>query len=205
MVKDYKRRKPSCAGLQSAIYKKIHPLLHVDTFHKTIAKRLCVLSPSTELPRDFDFMVLKNHMSRLPASKAFALVRTLSNGWTTSSRMHEPCIRSCFFGCHNSRDELAHYLSCTRLWRSVKSVLKPPLIPLSSDYFPLILGDTLEKLVLREFSSFRVNIVVAVSFAYHHMRNQHLATIDNLHRSGDVSGLASLLREILSAAFRRVI
>ena len=177
----------------------------MDTFHKTIAKRLCVLSPLTELPRDFDFMVLKNHMRRLPASKAFALVRTLSNGWTTSSRMHEPFIRSCFFGCHNSRDELAHYISCKRLWRSVKSVLKPPLIPISSDYSILIRGDTLERLVLREFSVHRVNILVALSFAYHHMKNQHLATIDRLDRSRDVAGVSLLLKEVLTASFRRIL
>ena len=164
MVKDYKKGKPSCAGLQSAVYRKICPMLLVDTFHKTIAKRLCVLSPSTELPHDFDFLVLKNHMSRLPSSKAFALVRTWSNAWITSSRMHDLVVRSCFFGCHNSRDELAHYVSCNRLWRAVRSVLKPPLIQISSDYFPLIGGDTSESLVLREFSIFCVNIMVALSF-----------------------------------------
>ena len=39
-------------------------------------------------------------------------IKTISNGWCTSSRFHEPIRYSCIFGCDEARDELRHYLCC---------------------------------------------------------------------------------------------
>ena len=58
---------------------------------------------------------LKPLLSSLPLSTPMALIRTWSNGWFTSIRMHESMALPCIFGC-DADDTLDHYLKCDILW-----------------------------------------------------------------------------------------
>jgi len=51
---------------------------------------------------------------------ACAIIKTWSNAWTTSSRMHEAETLPCVFGC-GGVDSLEHYLCCESLWTIVIS------------------------------------------------------------------------------------
>ena len=44
-----------------------------------------------------------------------AVIKTLTNGWTTTDRMNEDVILDCIFGCGGD-DTLCHYLRCDILW-----------------------------------------------------------------------------------------
>ena len=63
----------------------------------------------------FFALELKPLISSLPLSTPMALIRTWSNGWFTSVRMHEPIALPCIFGC-DAGDTLHHYLKCDVLW-----------------------------------------------------------------------------------------
>ena len=66
---------------------------------------------------------LKHLLLPLPHSTPMCLLRTWSNGWCTSNRMHEPKALPCFFGCE-ADDDLCHYLKCEVLWTCVYSCFK---------------------------------------------------------------------------------
>ena len=50
-------------------------------------------------------------------------LKAIGGGWTTSSRMHEPIVLPCLFGCIDSKDEFRHYMICPILWQLVKEAL----------------------------------------------------------------------------------
>ena len=58
---------------------------------------------------------LKHLLSSLPLSTPMTLIRTWSNGWFTSIRMHESIALPYIFGC-DAEDNLDHYLKCDTLW-----------------------------------------------------------------------------------------
>ena len=43
---------------------------------------------------------------------ALAWLKTITNGWCTSTRMHEPVHLKCIFGCRDAKDCISHYLKC---------------------------------------------------------------------------------------------
>jgi len=53
---------------------------------------------------------------------AMAWFKTVTNAWCTSSRMHEPTILKCIFGCRDECDKLSHYLECHVLWSILAEV-----------------------------------------------------------------------------------
>lgn len=57
-----------------------------------------------------------------PAHDALAWLKTVTNGWCTSSRMHEPVKLQCIFGCRHAKDKLEHYLDCHFRWSSIDEV-----------------------------------------------------------------------------------
>lgn len=54
-------------------------------------------------------------MKRLPSKCAAKVFKTLAGGWTTSSRMNEAELLSCYF-CGGSVDDWRHYACCPQLW-----------------------------------------------------------------------------------------
>jgi hypothetical protein len=65
-------------------------------------------------------------LGALPEGVRMCFIKTLSNGWATTSRYHEAHVMSCFFGCKehkiSSKDSLKHYLYCNKLWEIVQGV-----------------------------------------------------------------------------------
>ena len=59
-----------------------------------------------------------------PTHAALAWLKTVTNGWCTSSRMHEPVKLQCIFGCRNGMDRLDHYLQCHALWSRIGEVFQ---------------------------------------------------------------------------------
>ena len=53
---------------------------------------------------------------------AMAWFKTVTNAWCTSSRLHEPVILNCIFGCRNEIDRISHYLECHVLWAILAEV-----------------------------------------------------------------------------------
>ena len=53
-------------------------------------------------------------------------IKSWSNSWYTSSRLHESPILPCIFGCEGKVDDLAHYIVCSPFWTSLSSVVRAP-------------------------------------------------------------------------------
>ena len=65
----------------------------------------------------------KTIFSSLPFSTPMAILRTWSNGWFTTTRMHESVVLPCIFGC-DANNSLHHYLRCEVLWTLIYSCTK---------------------------------------------------------------------------------
>ena len=79
-------------------------------------------SPLLDRPiRGTFLMELKRSLNSLPNSTSMCLLRTWSNGWFTSSRMHDSKVLPCIFGC-DADDSLCHYLKCEPFWTVVYSL-----------------------------------------------------------------------------------
>jgi hypothetical protein len=60
---------------------------------------------------------------------AMSWVKTISNAWTTTYRMHERQLWSCVFGCAECEDSTSHYLSCPLLLSLVHEISSTPFGP----------------------------------------------------------------------------
>ena len=58
-----------------------------------------------------------------PRRARMAVLKTWTNGWTTSYRFHEDVLLPRIFGC-GGMDTLEHYLSCDCLWPLLLSVTR---------------------------------------------------------------------------------
>ena len=64
------------------------------------AKRLTLafeVPAATVLETDFDAVC--HAVARLPCHVSMSWIKTISNGWCTNTRFHEPIIFCCLFGC----------------------------------------------------------------------------------------------------------
>ena len=52
-------------------------------------------------------------------------LKTISNAWCTTHRMHESVLWPCVFGCNDAKDEMLHYLVCPVLWQIATEKLGP--------------------------------------------------------------------------------
>ena len=65
---------------------------------------------------DISFDPLREMLGKLSPAWATAILKAWANAWTTSSRVHEPVVRQCVFGCDVGVDSLKHYLRCNSVW-----------------------------------------------------------------------------------------
>ena len=73
-----------------------------------------VLQPGISIG-NMDFEAFQLFMRRLLPAWATSIIKTWSNAWATTYRMHEPVLRTCVFGRSDGRDDFKHYLRCHRL------------------------------------------------------------------------------------------
>ena len=55
---------------------------------------------------------------------AMMFIKTLSNSWFTSNRMHEEVRLPCIMGCEACEDRLVHYIHCAPLWDVVCTAMR---------------------------------------------------------------------------------
>jgi len=113
-------------AIQKQLYSILIGKIH-NGWNPLVSKRLGDYGIESALINDsFEFFKLK--LKRIQPHLRMTFVKTLTNGWHTSSRMHEAVCLPCIFGCNslpnnlicsfdnNSckpiRDETAHYLNC---------------------------------------------------------------------------------------------
>jgi len=112
-----------------ALFTRLLAELYPDDIALTIRKRINKYRPEAAL-RLIDAMLqeLKDLSFSLPAAFAQQLLRTFSNGWTTSWRTSEASALDCIFGCAGEQDDLCHYLFCPVLWSAIWKLMVPPLL-----------------------------------------------------------------------------
>ena len=113
-------------------------------------------------------------------------------------------VRGCIFGCDVGRDELAHYLSCDRLWRAIRHVLQPPFVPASFGRLSVNTVSLHEQLALANTDDLHINIVVAVTWAYHHLKAQYSQQLENFRTNGNIEAISDLLKSVLREAWLKV-
>jgi len=64
------------------------PILYPDPFIKSIVRRSLRLAPGDPPPTIDDIELLRKTLLLLPRYVAFAVLKTISGGWTTSTRIH---------------------------------------------------------------------------------------------------------------------
>ena len=139
-------------GGQTIMANALTPILYPDPFAKSIVRRSIRLAPCDPTPTPDDIDLLKKTLLQLPRYIAFNVLKTISCGWTTSTRIHAETTKlNCIFGCIQSidsdsssdsedsssssqrvppqlefTDSLKHYLTCKRLWRAINTASRGP-------------------------------------------------------------------------------
>jgi len=114
-------------------------------------------------------------LCKLGARVSMAVVKSWANAWTTSTRMHEPQLLPCIFGCPNCEDSLDHYLCCDPLWTAV--------ISCSFKYAELLQAGPFSKLGLGGSSAWLQMLAIAFS-CYHAIKMSHRDEILKFLESG---------------------
>ena len=89
-----------------------------------LQRRFCASLQAQLPPSGLQFDRAYGIVKQLPAHVALVWIKTLANGWCTSTRFHEKVRFSCLFGCCENCDELKHYLQCSTLVSVCASALK---------------------------------------------------------------------------------
>ena len=119
------------------------------------------------------------------------VVKSWAGAWTTSTRMHEPVLLPCIFGCRCSSDTITHYLKCGRLWRAVAHATSHTAA-----------SDPFSRLALTCDSQDLLNLVLAFT-VYHTVKAAHLDVSKRAISTGDFRALASVTEGVALAAFKR--
>ena len=109
-------------GAQAFFYALLAELTPCD-WHATLKRKLgfLVADPHDGWSLTCDTeSKLRLFLKQLGVRAATAVIKTWSNTWATSSRLHEEKRLKCFFGC-DAPDDLNHYLCCDPLWTAIIS------------------------------------------------------------------------------------
>ena len=121
-------------------------------------------------------MEFKDIFCSLPLSAPMAILHTWSNGWFTTTRMHESEVFPCIFGC-DAHDSLHHYLRCEVLWTLIYSCTKRKYL-ISSQSLD-------EKACICNVSRSNCMRLFAAFSTYHSLRKLHSDIVSNAIFSGD--------------------
>ena len=95
--------------LQQFLYEEIMKALYPDSVALLLRRRWPVLCPDVPFSiLDLDLASVKTFLTKLSPAWATSIMKTWSNAWTTSHRMHEHVLRNCVFGCQDEADTLSH-------------------------------------------------------------------------------------------------
>ena len=61
-------------------------------------------------------------LKQMSGAQALKVLKSWTNGWATSHRMHEDHALDCVLGCSGCRDSLSHYLHCPHMYAFQKYI-----------------------------------------------------------------------------------
>ena len=121
------------------------------------------------------------------------IIKSWSNSWYTSSRLHESPILPCIFGCEGQVDELAHYLVCSPFWTTLSSVVRAPGVH-------LLACNTQEcstsRMNLVNPSVFKAKVMAVAFHCYHGFKIARRHMVDTAIGSGDFEPIILCLCEL---------
>ena len=124
--------------VQKRAYETLIPVICPPTVIQLLIKRLSDNIPDVAPhAQAADWEHIFSVMKSLGSHAAMCCFKTYANSWTTSRRFHEARRSTCIFGCAQP-DDLAHYLSCVRLWRTIKFAVKGPVGKSPQDRLALV-------------------------------------------------------------------
>ena len=103
--------------------------LYVFDWHTFVRRKLFdVFGVSRPRVSDADLDGTFECIKQVGGFHALCWVKTISNAWTTSYRMHEQTLMPCIFGCGQGvPDRCSHYIVCPVLWAAIVDVMGEPV------------------------------------------------------------------------------
>ena len=126
----------------------------------------------------------------LPSSFPMCLLRTWSNGWFTSTRMHEPKILPCIFGC-GAGDCLHHYLECEVLWTLVYCCF-------NCNVSIFVNSSNSSRACIHNLNPCKMAHLYTAYSVYHALRKLHSDSIHNAISSDDFNSVQSHAIELIN-------
>ncbi len=123
--------------------------------------------------------------------EVFAVLRTLANAWSTTSRYQEARQWCCIFGC-DARDNLEHYICCDPLWTICACHLNCPALVL--DWH---IG---QRVCIDRPTSLSISLCGTAFWLYHTLKLRYKGAVESFARANDPAGLAMLAFEVLPAS-----
>ena len=112
-----------------------------------------------------DFELARTILGRLSHHVCVVWIKTIANGWTTSTRLHYTNVWACTFCKAEGQDAVAHYLNCPTLNGWIRESI---VSPLSSDLRVLLALSPCDFLTLK-------NLFVRFT-VYHSVRHSYIHT-----------------------------
>ena len=185
---------------QAAFYDHLQSLSNFRCdWTKVLTKKLSFCETLLPLGWSLDEMLVDRVavcLNKLGIRTATALIKTWSNTWATSSRMHEDRRMSCIFGCQ-ADDALEHYLVCDPLWTAV--------ISNTFKRVELLYADPFTKLGMCENSSEWCQMMSVAFSCYHALKFSHMDDIRALLDNGHPSKVETRLFNYASAHAKDII
>ena len=162
-------------------YKDPNACILSSSFVK-LGNAMSVLAP---LLANLDILFIQEWLKRLPNGILFPILKTWSNAWSTTCRIHCSVQLSYVFGCQESPDDLKHYVSCPVLWNAVGIA-----------ELDLLSEGVLKRLALLEpsFSSFKI---VARAFHLYNQARRFHSESGNLCSPEDSTRLALVAKHLV--------
>ena len=137
-------------------------------------------------------------MDELSPAWATSILKTWSNTWTTSTRMHENDALPCLFGCTmDDRDALDHYLSCLNLWAGIFLAGRGYVPPIRWSFF---FEDVWKRLLLVQPSIPAALDLVTAFLAYHAVKHENRREVLRMIGDRDAEALRARIQCIVRVA-----
>ena len=132
---------------------------------------------------------LARTLKQVPEHIRMACIKTLVNGWATSSRYQESIQHFCLFGCRGThlsdRDSLRHYLICNPLWTVIATTMG-----LGGSFVDL---NTIQRLGLESPSKTKCYMLALAYRVYHAIKMDYLPQTLVANTLGDYSPIHELM------------
>ena len=135
-------------------------------------------------------------LKKVGIRSATAVIKSWSNTWASSSRLHEDRRLSCVFGC-GAEDTLDHYLCCDPLWTAV--------ISNSFLRLELLWSRPMKRLGLIDPSIESLQMLAIAFSCYHSIKFTHLDEVLQMLESGNPYQVHTRLMHYACAHFKDIV